>query len=204
MQQVQESVAARCGGELSTPIDSIRYRCDGSPGIRWVIRGLHGDGRYYGELKIPVEPGVGTVSGSFDGILSRESRTVIAEFIEQSAEVQQPATVMPHFASLFGVQPSGESLWFVPLLYDDQRSAAPGSELPHFRNAVALLHEELQVHVQRLRAFLQNGEANEGVATSPGQSAVESMCSETAGRLNSGWVMMRSALLFALWKLHLR
>lgn len=122
---------------------------------------MHGESPYYGELTTPLGPGAGTISGWFEGILSRENRTLIAEFIEQVAEVQQPATVIARPASLFRVQPSGESLRFVSALYDDQRSAAPDSELPHFRNVVLLLLEELQVHVQRLRTFLQNGEANE-------------------------------------------
>jgi hypothetical protein len=76
---------------------ALNWRCDGSDGIEWRLRGLDVDGAFYGEILCRARPRAATVSGQ----LSPPEAERMAELVAVIRRQRPPAAPGPHFAALF-------------------------------------------------------------------------------------------------------
>jgi hypothetical protein len=80
---------------------ALTWRCDGSEGIKWFLRGIFADGSFYGEVRFQsVDQGRRKASTVF-GQLSQAECEQMAELVAIIRQQPPPAEPSSHFAALF-------------------------------------------------------------------------------------------------------
>jgi hypothetical protein len=80
---------------------ALTWRCDGSEGIKWYLRGIRDDGSFYGEIRFQTADPSRRIATSVDGRLSTAECQRMTELAAVIQQQPAPATPEPHFAALF-------------------------------------------------------------------------------------------------------
>jgi hypothetical protein len=80
---------------------ALTWRCDGSEGIKWYLRGIRGDGSFYGEVWFHSADPKRRIATSVSGQLSSAECKRMAEVAAVICQQPPPAEPGPHFAALF-------------------------------------------------------------------------------------------------------
>lgn len=80
---------------------ALTWRCDGSEGIVWYLRGIRADGSFYGEVRFQSSHESRRRATSVTGQLSPRECERMAELAEVIRQQPAPAEPGPHFAALF-------------------------------------------------------------------------------------------------------
>src|SRR5262245_60477925 len=80
---------------------ALTWRCDGSEGIKWYLRGLRADGSFYGEIRFLSEDARRRKAAWVSGQLSPPECARLAELAAVIRGQPPPAEPGPHFAALF-------------------------------------------------------------------------------------------------------
>jgi len=80
---------------------ALTWRCDGSEGIKWCIRGIRDDGSFYGEVRFQSEQPQRRWATSVSGQLSPAKRERLAELLKVIRVVPPPDEPGSHFGALF-------------------------------------------------------------------------------------------------------
>jgi hypothetical protein len=88
---------------------ALSWRCDGSEGIKWYIRGIREDGSFYGEVRFQSELSQRRWSASVSGQLSPAERERLVELLKLIREAPPPEELGSHFGALFERWPSANA-----------------------------------------------------------------------------------------------
>jgi hypothetical protein len=80
---------------------ALTWRCDGSEGIKWYLRGIQDDGSFYGEVRFHSADQSRRIATSVSGQLSPAECKRMAELAVVIRQQPPPAEPGPHFAALF-------------------------------------------------------------------------------------------------------
>src|SRR5437667_5884928 len=80
---------------------ALTWRCDGSEGIKWYLRGIRDDGSFYGEVRFQSPDPSRRIATSVTGQLSPAECKRMAELAAVIRQQPPPAEPGPHFAALF-------------------------------------------------------------------------------------------------------
>jgi hypothetical protein len=80
---------------------ALMWRCDGSEGIKWYLRGILGGGSFYGEVWFQSADHSRRAATSVSGHLSPAECKRLADLVTVIRRQPPPAEPGPHFAALF-------------------------------------------------------------------------------------------------------
>lgn len=94
------------GGAVSDgPVYVLRYRCDGSAGFRWTLRGLKPDGSFHGTLQLYQSQSECVAGCSMQGRIPQDRIDLLQKLLQtidcRPAARQQALLPEPHFATIF-------------------------------------------------------------------------------------------------------
>jgi hypothetical protein len=80
---------------------TLTWRCDGSEGIKWYLRGIRADGTFYGEILFQSPDEHRRKAAFVSGQLRPADCTRLADLVEVIRRQPPPEEPGPHFAALF-------------------------------------------------------------------------------------------------------
>jgi hypothetical protein len=80
---------------------ALTWRCDGSEGIKWHLRGIRDDGSFYGEVRFVSAEPTRRMATLVSGQLSPAECTRLDELATLVRQQPPPVAPGPHFAALF-------------------------------------------------------------------------------------------------------
>jgi hypothetical protein len=80
---------------------AFTWRCDGSEGLKWYLRGIRADGSFYGEVQFQSDDAGRRKAVWVSGQLSPQECERVAELAAVIRRQKPPAEQAPHFAALF-------------------------------------------------------------------------------------------------------
>jgi hypothetical protein len=80
---------------------ALTWRCDGSEGIRWYLRGIRDDGSFYGEVRFQSADQSRCIATWVTGQLSPDECQRLAELAAIIQRQPPPGEPGPYFAALF-------------------------------------------------------------------------------------------------------
>jgi hypothetical protein len=80
---------------------ALTWRCDGSEGVKWYLRGIREDGSFYGEIRFQSESPCRRWATFVAGLILPVERDRLAELLEVIRQVPPPAQPGRHFGALF-------------------------------------------------------------------------------------------------------
>ncbi len=95
---------------------ALTWRCDGTEGIKWFLRGIGESGDFYGEIRFVSADKARRKATTVSGRLSLPEVKRMAELVAIIKREPPPASAVLHFAALFERQ--GDSLTNAQLLFE--------------------------------------------------------------------------------------
>lgn len=93
--------------EAVSTMFALTWRCDGSEGIKWYLRGIRDDGSFYGEVRFQSQDEHRRKAVSVSGQLAAAECDRMRELVRIIRQLPPPVEPGPHFAALFEWGPRG-------------------------------------------------------------------------------------------------
>ena len=88
---------------------ALTWRCDGSEGIKWFLRGIRIDGSFYGEIRYQSVDVARRKATCVNGSLTAPECLQFAKLVKTIRHAVPPVQPGPHFGALFEWGPQGLS-----------------------------------------------------------------------------------------------